>query len=339
MTITKSKITISILLVLLTVLIGTSIGSVYISFTKITSIFLNHLFGIKLLDNISLGETAIILKIRFPRVLIGLMIGGMISISGAAIQSILNNPLASPYTLGVSSGASLGVAMIIVLNISVPILGSFLIPLTGFLSSLLIVILIIYISRKIDPNFNNQTIVLIGVVSSLFVNGVLTLLIAVSGDDLKSIIFWQMGSLSLKGYDTFLILLPFCVIGTIILIFLNKELDALSFGDEKAKSLGVNSKRTRMIIIIVSSLLSGSAIALTGIIGFIGLVAPHVVRRIYGAKHNILLPMSFLYGGIFLVSSDLIARTIVSPSELPVGAITALIGAPFFAFVFFYKKR
>ncbi|PAT02225.1 ABC transporter permease [Candidatus Izimaplasma bacterium ZiA1] len=339
MTLTKSKITISILLVFLTVLIGTSIGSVYISFEKIISIFLNHLFGVKLHENINLGEIAIILRIRFPRVLIGMMIGGMISISGAAIQSILNNPLASPYTLGVSSGASLGVAMIIVLNISIPLFGAFLIPITGFLSSLLVVIIIIFITKKIDPNFNNQTIILIGVVSSLFVNGILTLLIAVSGDDLKSIIFWQMGSLSLKGYDTFLILLPFCIIGTLILILLNKELDALSFGDEKAKSLGVNSKKVRIMIIIVSSLLSGSAIAMTGIIGFIGLVAPHVVRRIYGAKHQILLPMSFLFGGIFLVISDLIARTIVSPSELPVGSVTALIGAPFFAFVFFYKKR
>ena len=339
MTLTRSKITISILLVLLTVLIGTSIGSVYISFTKIISIFLNHLFGVKLQDNINLGEIAIILRIRFPRVLIGMMIGGMISISGAAIQSILNNPLASPYTLGVSSGASLGVAMIIVLNISIPLFGAFLIPITGFLSSLLIVIFIIIITKKIDPNFNNQTIILIGVVSSLFVNGILTLLIAVSGDDLKSIIYWQMGSLSLKGYDTFLILLPFCIVGTLILFLLNKELDALSFGDEKAKSLGVNSKRIRIITIIVASLLSGSAIAMTGIIGFIGLVAPHVVRKIYGAKHYLLLPMAFLYGGVFLVFSDLIARTIVSPSELPVGSVTALIGAPFFAFVFFYKKR
>ena len=147
-----------------------------------------------------------------------------------------------------------------------------------------------------------------------------------------------MGSLSLRGYDHLLGILPFVIIGSLGLLVLHKELDALAFGEESAKNIGVNTQKVKILVILFSATLTGSAIAISGIIGFVGLVSPHIVKRIYGQKHLTLLPISFLFGGIFLILTDLIARTIVSPSELPVGSITALIGAPFFAFIFFYKR-
>ncbi len=292
-----------------------------------------------LFHNVKNSDVAIIYYIRLPRILLALTVGGALAVSGASIQSLLRNPLASPYTLGVSSGASLGVALVIMFNISSGILLNMFLPFVGFVSSLVTVFLILSLARKIDKNYSTNTIILTGIVSSLFVNGLLTLIIALSGDELKRIIFWQMGSLSLKGYQHLLGILPLIIFGLLGIYRYHKELDALSFGEDSAKNIGIDTEKIKKRIIVLSSILTGSAIAVSGIIGFIGLVAPHIVRRIWGYKHSKLLPLSYVFGGVFLLLADLIARTIVSPSELPVGAITALIGAPFFAFTFFYKKR
>ena len=334
----KSKYLLLLALLIIALILGTGIGSVYISPIKIFSILLHKVFNTSLIDSVKNTDIAIIYHIRLPRVLIAALIGGSLAMSGAAIQSLLRNPLASPYTLGVSSGASLGVALVISFHLTSPFLSNMFLPVVGFLSSLVTVILILYLARKIDRNYSTNTIILVGIVSSLFINGLLTLVIALSGDELKNIIFWQMGSLSLRGYDHLLGILPFVIIGSIGLLVLHKELDALAFGEESAKNIGVNTQKVKILVILFSATLTGSAIAISGIIGFVGLVSPHIVKRIYGQKHLTLLPISFLFGGIFLILTDLIARTIVSPSELPVGSITALIGAPFFAFIFFYKR-
>lgn len=338
MILNKNKYILLLALFIIALLVGVGIGSVTISPIKVISIISNKLFNTSLIDSVKNTDIAIIYHIRLPRVLVAVFVGGALAMSGASIQSLLQNSLASPYTLGVSSGASLGVALIIVFSISVPLLGSVFLPLVGFLASLISVLIVLLFSSKIDHNYSNNTIILVGIVTSLFINGLLTMVIALSGDELKSIIFWQMGSLSLKGYDHLIGIVPLITIGFIGLIRLHKELDAMLFGEESAKNLGVNTKSVKIQIIIFSAILTGSAIAVSGIIGFIGLISPHIVRRIYGQKHIKLLPISFVFGAIFLIIADLIARTIISPSELPVGAITALVGAPFFAFIFFYKR-
>ncbi len=338
MTSTKIKFQILFIVLITVIIIGVGVGSVYINPYEVIKILLNKLFGLNTIDGITDAKIAIIYYIRLPRVLIALLIGGSLALSGASIQSLLRNPLASPYTLGVSSGASLGVALVISLNISVAMFGNMFLPFIGFVASLITVLLVLAFAKKIDYSYSNYTIVLVGMVCSLFINGLLTLVIALSGDELKSIIFWQMGSLSLRGYNHILGILFFVLLGAFGLISLHKELDALSFGEENAKSLGVDTNKVKIKVILFSAILTGSAIAVSGIIGFIGLVAPHIVRKIIGQKHLRLLPASFIVGGIFLIVTDLIARTIISPSELPVGAITALIGAPFFAIIFFSKR-
>ena len=253
------------------------------------------------------------------------------------VQSILKNQLASPYTLGVSSGASLGAGLIIVTGISMPIIGSFTLPLVGFLFGLATVYIVIVFSSTIDRTMSNNTIILSGMVFSLFVNAILTTLTALFSEDMKSITLWQMGTFSMKGWSYVQLILPFLIIGMLGVIRFTREMDIMTFGEEQAKATGVDvSKRN---LFIFSAILTGGAISLSGTIGFIDLIAPHVVRRVFGSKHKYVIPMSFVFGGCLMVISDLIARTVVVPSELPVGAVTALIGAPFFAYIYFKNKR
>ena len=318
---------------------GISIGSSSINILDTANILLNKMLNIPLNENINPKDVSIIWTIRFPRVLLAFMVGGCLSVSGAVVQSILKNELASPYTLGVSSGASLGAGLVIVLGISIPVLGSLTLPLVGFLCGLATVYLVIVFSQKVDKTMSNNTIILAGMVFSLFVNALLTTITALFSEDIKSITMWQMGSFAMKGWSYVKVLLPFLIIGMIGVLKYTKEMDILTFGEEQAKAVGVDTPKVKKNLFIFSATLTGSAVALSGTIGFVDLIAPHIVRRIFGSKHSYVIPMSFVFGGCLMVITDLISRTIISPAELPVGAITALIGAPFFAYVYFKSKK
>lgn len=322
----------------LIICIGTSIGSSNINLFDIFSIIGNKVLNIPLDYKITGQEVAIIWELRFPRVLLAFLIGGALSVSGAAIQSILKNPLASPYTLGVSSGAGLGAALVIIFGFNISFLGDFTLPIVGFIFGLLTVIIVISFSKRVDIFLSNNTIILAGMVFSLFLNAILTTAGALNGDSLKAISLWQMGSFSMKGWSYVYAFIPFLLIGMIGISLYTKEMDILTFGEDNAKSVGVDTNKVKTRLFVFTAVLAGSAISLSGIIGFIDLIAPHIVRKIFGAKHNLVIPMSFILGGSLMVITDLISRTIISPSELPIGAITALIGAPFFAYIYFKKK-
>ena len=322
----------------LIICIGTSIGSSNINLFDIFSIIGNKVLNIPLDYKITGQEVAIIWELRFPRVLLAFLIGGALSVSGAAIQSILKNPLASPYTLGVSSGAGLGAALVIIFGFNISFLGDFTLPIVGFIFGLLTVIIVISFSRRVDIFLSNNTIILAGMVFSLFLNAILTTAGALNGDSLKAISLWQMGSFSMKGWSYVYAFIPFLLIGMVGISLYTKEMDILTFGEDNAKSVGVDTNKVKTRLFVFTAVLAGSAISLSGIIGFIDLIAPHIVRKIFGAKHNLVIPMSFILGGSLMVITDLISRTIISPSELPIGAITALIGAPFFAYIYFKKK-
>ncbi|MGL6108081.1 FecCD family ABC transporter permease [Romboutsia sp.] len=319
--------------------IGTSIGSSNIDILDTISILLNKLFNIPLRENIAPKDVAIIWSIRVPRVLLAFFVGGSLAVSGAVVQSVLKNELASPYTLGVSSGASLGAGLVIILGLNVSFLGNFTLPIVGFLFGLLTVYSVIIFSSKIDKTMSNNTIILAGMVFSLFVNALLTTLTAVFSEDLKSITLWQMGSFSMRGFSYVQAIIPFVVIGMLGVSKYIREMDILTFGEEQAKAVGVDTSKVKKRLFIFSTILAGSAVSLSGTIGFIDLISPHVVRRIFGSRHIYVIPMSFIFGGCLMVITDLISRTIISPAELPVGAITALIGAPFFAYVYFSKGK
>jgi iron complex transport system permease protein len=209
----------------------------------------------------------------------------------------------------------------------------------GFIFGLGTIVLAISFASRLDRQMENNTIILTGMVFSLFVNAVTTLMSALSREHMQRLIFWQMGSFSMKDWSTVFILAPIAVAGTIFITHFNRELDMMTFGEEQAKTMGVNLKRVKWILLISSAALTGSAIAFVGIIGFVDLVAPHIVRRLFGSSHRYVMPMSALFGGSFMVICDLAARTAVSPSELPVGAVTAIIGAPFFAYIYFGRKK
>ncbi|MDK2564136.1 iron ABC transporter permease [Romboutsia sedimentorum] len=335
----KNLIILTIPTVFLIICLGVSIGSSNINILDTINILLNKMLNIPLKESINPKDISIIWSIRLPRVLLAFMVGGCLAVSGAVVQSILKNELASPYTLGVSSGASLGAGLVIVIGISIPFLGGLTLPIVGFLFGLLTVYSVITFSAKIDKTMSNNTIILAGMVFSLFVNAILTTITALFSEDIQSITMWQMGSFSMKGWSYVKALAPFLIIGIIGVLKYSKEMDILTFGEEQAKAVGVDTTKVKKRLFIFSTTLTGSAVALSGTIGFVDLIAPHIVRKIFGSKHSYVIPMSFLFGGSLMVITDLISRTIISPSELPVGAITALIGAPFFAYVYFKSKK
>jgi len=335
----KKLIGLSVALLVLTVLIGISVGSTKIPVQDVFSILSHKLLGTALSEGIEGKTVSIVWILRFPRVLLALIVGASLAVSGSSIQSVLKNPLASPYTLGVSAGASLGVVICIIFDLYIPYFGYMTLTTVGFLSGLVTVFLVLRFARKVDHGFTNQTIILSGMVLALFVNAVLTMITALSHQDLQRIVLWQMGTFSLKSWKYVYAILPFFVIGTLGTLRYAKELDALSFGEEQALTLGVDVEKVKKRLIIYSAVLTGSAVATSGTIGFVGLVAPHICRRVFGPKHSLLIPMSVIFGGVFMIVMDLIARTVIPPSELPVGAITALIGAPFFSMIFFSRRK
>ncbi|MDR0539673.1 MAG: iron ABC transporter permease [Spirochaetaceae bacterium] len=320
-----------------------SAGAKNISIADTVIILLHNVFPAALVEkfyrHISAANAVIVWDLRFPRALLAFLAGGSMSVAGAVLQSLLKNQLASPYMLGVSAGASFGAALVILVGISTPLLGIWMLPCAGFAGGLLTVCIVTVFSAKIDKSFSNNTVILCGMVFSLFINAVITVLMALRAQKLRTLIMWQMGSFAFKGWVYVRIMFVFLIIGALPLARYTRELDLLTFGEIEAKSAGVDTNRVKALLFLLATALAGSAVALSGIIGFVDLVGPHLARRIVGPVHARLLPASFLAGGSLMAASDFLARTVISPSELPVGAVTALIGAPFFAYIYFRPQR
>jgi iron complex transport system permease protein len=334
----KTKIAAGLLISLVILCIGTSLGSSSISLYDTLRIILYRIFGLPLAAGTDPKNVAIVWTLRFPRALLAFMAGGCLALSGTVFQSVLKNQLASPHILGVSAGASLGAGLIILTGFSLPLLKGFTLPAAGFLFGLFTIFLVISFSSRLDNALSNNTIILFGMVFSLFVNAILTTLSALYREELKNLLYWQMGSFALKGWSYVGLMLPFFILGSLGLIRYTREMDILTFGEEQAQSMGVDTRNIRKKLLVYSAILTGGAVALSGAVGFVDLIAPHLARKIVGSTHACVLPMAFFIGGSLLVVTDLIARTVVSPSELPVGAVTAIIGAPFFAWVYFRRR-
>ncbi len=336
---TSIKIIMCSAICIFVLLAGIALGSIYVSIGDVAGIISNKLFSTPLSPDISSVSISIVWNLRLPRALLAFLVGGALAVSGTVMQSVLKNPLASSYTLGVSSGASLGAALVIVTGLTIPLLGMFTLPAAGLACGLLTVFAAVKFASKMDKNLENNTIILVGMVFSLFVNGILTLVTSMAGEHVKQLTFWQMGSFALKDWLSVFVLLPIVLTGVAVIRYYSKEMDLMTFGEEQAFTMGVDVYKIKWLLLGLSAALTGSAISFVGVIGFIDLIAPHIVRKIFGSSHKIVIPMSMLFGGSFMVICDLIARTIISPSELPVGAITALVGAPFFAYVYFSKRK
>ncbi|WP_318616959.1 iron ABC transporter permease [Sporosarcina sp. YIM B06819] len=318
---------VSIATLLVAIWLGVSIGSVNIP--------------ISTLWNTAADATAtnILWKIRMPRVVLAGLVGASLAIAGAAFQGLLKNPLADPYTLGVSSGASVGAVMTLFFGISIPVFGMYTLPVFSMVGAALTMFLVLGFARLVDHSMKMETIILTGIIFGSFLGSVLSLMIALTGEELRQIIGWLLGSVSMRGWNYVTMILPFVIVGSIMLWLCRRELNAMLFGEERAHHLGVNVRRRKFMILIGGSILTGAAVAVSGTIGFVGLVVPHMTRLLWGADHRHLLTLSFLNGASLLIICDLIARTIISPTELPVGVITAFIGAPVFAFIFYKQRR
>ncbi len=333
--------TASLSILVAAVLLGVSVGSVSIPLKDVVSVFrvvLEKWLHIAPSTPIEPMVESIIMNIRLPRVVLAGLVGGALAISGAAFQGLLKNPLADPYTLGVSSGASLGAVLVIFLQLQFVVVGSFTLPLISIIFGFITILLVLFFSQIVQKSFSNETIILSGIIFSSFLSSLISLIIALTGQELRQIVLWLMGSVAMRGWEYTYLLLPFVVVGAIILLFNASELNALGFGEERARTLGVNVKRRKLWILSAASMLTGASVAVSGTIGFVGLVIPHMTRALFGHDHRHLLPLSIIIGAAFLILADLVARTIIAPTELPIGVVTAIIGAPTFAYIL-YRQR
>lgn len=308
-------------------LFSLSAGSTNIPFRDIVDIFLRG-GGV---------EYSILFDIRLPRIVLGFAVGGSLSLAGVILQGIFRNPLVEPYTLGISGGAALGVSLNIVFR-ATRFGGVLTLPVYGFLGGVAVAIVVYYISIK-NGRLNIQTLLLTGVMLSFITSSLVMLLMAVSrAENLQTIIFWIMGSLDEPNPLLIKAAIIVSITGLVASYLFSLELNALSLGEEGALHLGVDIDKTKRILFIIASLLTGFSVSVAGVIGFVGLVVPHFIRLLVGGDHRILLIGSFLGGGIFLIFSDTVARTIISPMELPVGVITGIIGGVIFVYAL-GKKR
>ena len=320
-------------------LLGVGVGSVYVPPGDILAIVRERVFAVPLPDRIPASYSAMVLDMRLPRVLLAFLTGAALAVCGSVMQSLLQNPLASPFGLGVSAGAGLGASLVIVLGLSSAGLGAFLMPAVSLGFALGTVFLVLLLSAKLDRGMSNVTVILVGMVVSLFCNAVMSLLATGSPAYAQRIQLWQLGSFSMREWSAVWALFPVTLLICLYFLYYAGELDVMTCGEEQAQAMGVDLRRVKGRLMTAVAALVGTAVAFVGIIGFVDLIVPHMVRRLFGAAHRRMIPACALLGGTFLVLCDLAARTLTPPHEIPIGSITALLGAPFFMYLFFAGRR
>jgi len=313
----------SFLFLLLALLLSLAIGSVFLSPRELFNAITGH--GSELANSI-------LWKIRLPRTVLIALTGMALGGSGAAYQGLFRNPLADPFLIGIASGAGLGAVIAMTVEWPYSFWGLMAIPLGAFVGALLTVAIVYFLAR-VGQTTPVTNLILAGVAVSAFATSLMSFLMLRSDGELRRAMSWLMGGSTQLGWAFTLAILPYIIIGLGALIFSGHALNLLQFGDEQAQQLGLDTTRAKRIILICASLATASAVAFSGIIGFIGLVVPHLSRLWFGSDYRRLLPLSILGGATILLLSDVIARVVLAPQELPVGIVTALAGAPFFLWV------
>jgi len=321
------------------VLLGIIIGTVFIHPGVTICIWLNKLsFGYLFQDIGTEVERVIVINVRTPRVVLALLVGMGLGIAGACMQGLFRNPMAEPYILGISSGAGFGASMAIVLGIG-KIFGGLAIPTMALIGALCSIFLVYNIART-DGKIPTETLLLAGIAIGFLLQAGTSFLKFIAEEyTLRTVVLWLMGSCSMACWKDIGIIISPLILGIIVICFLSFELDIFQFGEETAHHLGVEVERTKNLLLLACCLITAFSVAFSGIIGFVGLIIPHIVRLIIGPKHSILLPASGLAGGIFLVFCDILGRCIKPPTEIPIGIITAIIGAPYFIYLLRRRKK
>ena len=319
-------------------LIAIMIGPVYIHPIVVLKIWAHNLSGSLIQPDWSSIQETIVVDIRTPRVILSVLVGMGLAITGAAMQGLFRNPMAEPYVLGMSSGAACGAALAIVLGVG-KVFGSLSIPVLAFIGATT-TIFVVYDIARTEGKVPTETLLLAGIAVGFFLHAVVSFLkIIASHEALRDVVLWLMGSFALATWGDVKMVIAPILLGVGLLYLFSRELNALQFGEETAMYLGMEVETVKRILLVASALITAVAVSVNGIIGFVGLVIPHVVRLIIGPDHRILLPASALCGAIFLVLCDTLARTVAELQEIPIGIITAAIGAPYFVYLLRRRKK
>ncbi len=319
-------------------LLSLLIGSVPIPLGTLIRMLADKLPFFQINPDWSPSFETILFDLRFPRTALIALTGASLAGSGAAYQGLFRNPLADPYLIGVASGAGLGAVIAMSVQWPQKLLGFYPIPFAAFIAGLLTVV-VVYILARVGKSVPITNLLLAGVSVSSFCTALTSYLMIQSQSELRRAIIWLLGGSAMTGWEPVLAMLPYTVIGLGAIVLSGYPLNVLQFGEEQAAQLGIDIKKARVIIIIGSSLAAASAVAFTGIIGFIGLIVPHLVRSIWGPDYRKLIPLSIVFGIFMLLTTDIIARILIPPQEIPLGIITALVGAPFFLWVLKKSKQ
>ncbi|MGB9672727.1 MAG: FecCD family ABC transporter permease [Anaerolineales bacterium] len=315
------------LVLVLAFILSVAIGSVYIPPLSVARVLLQPIFGY-LPQELPYYST-IVYTIRLPHAILVCLTGAALATSGAAYQGLFRNPLADPYLIGVASGAGLGAVIGLAIHWPATLLGWFSVPLAAFVGAVLTVLLV-YNLASINRSLPTTTLILAGVAVSSFATALTSFIMLRSKDELHQALAWLLGGSTMSGWAPVWASFPYIVIGLMVLWLLSHALNVLQFGEEQALQLGIPVERAKLAIILAASLTTAAAVAFSGLIGFVGLIVPHVMRMMWGTDYKRLIPLSILGGGSTLLLADLLARVVLAPQVLPVGIVTAMAGAPFF---------
>ncbi|MEV6600406.1 iron ABC transporter permease [Actinoplanes sp. NPDC051346] len=315
---------------------GIAAGPITLPPGAVAAELLNLLPGVRLESGLNEREVAIITELRLPRVVLGLLVGALLAMAGAAYQGVFRNPLADPHLLGVAAGAGLGVTAVIAFRGGTGDVTANLpmgVPLAAFVGAVTAVALTWLLGAAGGRARTPATLILSGVAVSAFLAAGQTFLMQRHTESLREVYAWLLGRLATAGWHDVLVVLPYAMVTGLIVLVHRRELDVLTVGDEEATSLGLHPQRSRYLLVVAASLGTAAAVSVSGLIGFVGIIVPHTLRLLAGPSYRSILPLSVLYGGAFLALTDLVARTAASPAEIPIGVVTAFFGAPFFAVV------
>jgi len=316
--------------------LGLAVGPVAINPWKAFLEILDHVPGVSISSGLDPREAAIVWQLRAPRVVLGLLVGSMLSLAGGSYQGAFRNPLADPYLLGVAAGAGLGATVAITAGLGT---GDLLVPVAAFAGALAAVALTYALGAAGQGLRSPAALLLAGVAIASFLTAVQTFVQQRNTNTIREVYSWILGRLATAGWREVWVLLPYAVVSAVVLVATRRWLDVMSVGDEEARSLGIEPGRARLLVVVAASLGTAAAVSVSGLIGFVGVIVPHTVRLVFGASNRVVLPLSLLFGAAFLALADLIARTALRPAELPIGVVTAFFGAPFFIVVLRTSKR
>jgi iron complex transport system permease protein len=313
--------------------LGLTVGPVALSPWRVLAEVADRLPFVDLDSGLTDRQAAIVWELRLPRVVLGLLVGSMLATAGASYQGAFRNPLADPYLLGAAAGAGLGVTIVIVsgLGDGTSLLDP--VPVAAFVGALVAVVLAYGVGTAGGAGRSPAALVLAGVAVASFLTAVQTYVQQRNSDTIREVYTWILGRLTTAGWTEVWILLPYFALSSAVLLAHRRALDVLGVGDREATSLGLDAQRVRLAVVIAASLSTAAAVSMSGLIGFVGIIVPHTVRLVAGSSFRVILPLSLLFGAAFLTLADLLARTVMSPAELPIGVITAFVGAPFFIVV------